>query len=137
MSDKPAARYDADWQEKYKSMISTAEAGGRDDPARPAGLHRHRLRRSLCSSCGPCVARHAELADTEIIHLLTLGDAPYAYKELADHFRSTRFFVAANVRDIIQEGYGDYTPIFLSDIPRLFSSGQMPLDVALDPGDPA
>ena len=41
------------------------------------------------------------------------------------------FFVAANVRKIIQAGYGDYTPISLSDIPRLFSSGQMPLDVAL------
>ena len=26
---------------------------------------------------------------------------------------------------------GDYTPIFLSDIPRLFSSGQLPLDTAL------
>ena len=35
------------------------------------------------------------------------------------------------MRDIIQEGLGDYTPIFLSDIPRLFASGQLPLDVAL------
>jgi acyl-CoA hydrolase/RimJ/RimL family protein N-acetyltransferase len=35
------------------------------------------------------------------------------------------------VRHIIQEGLGDYTPIHLSDIPRLFESGQLPLDVAL------
>ncbi len=35
------------------------------------------------------------------------------------------------MRDIIQEGLGDYTPIHLSDIPRLFNSGQLPLDVAL------
>ena len=41
------------------------------------------------------------------------------------------FFIAENVRDIIQEGLGDYTPIHLSDIPRLFDSGQLPLDVAL------
>jgi acyl-CoA hydrolase/GNAT superfamily N-acetyltransferase len=76
-------------------------------------------------------ARSKTLSDTEIVHLLTIGDAPYATKELARHFRVNSFFISDNVRDIIQEGLGDYTPIFLSDIPRLFSSGQLPLDVAL------
>ncbi|MCK5270009.1 MAG: acetyl-CoA hydrolase/transferase family protein, partial [Sedimentisphaerales bacterium] len=66
-----------------------------------------------------------------IVHLLTLGDAPYAVKQLVDNFRVNSFFIAENVRDIIQAGFGDYSPIFLSDIPRLFSSGQLPLDVAL------
>jgi len=76
-------------------------------------------------------ARGAELTDTEIIHLLTSGDAPYADERLAEHFRVNSFFIAENVRGIIQEGMGDYTPMFLSDIPRLFTSGQTPLDVAL------
>jgi acyl-CoA hydrolase len=66
----------------------------------------------------------------EIVHLLTLGDAPYATREMSGrHFRVNSFFIGENVRGIIQEGLGDYTPIFLSDIPRLFS-GQLPLDVA-------
>ena len=76
-------------------------------------------------------ARASKLPDTEIVHLLTSGEAPYADKRLASSFRINSFFIAENVRDIIQEGLGDYTPIFLSDIPRLFSSGQLPLDVAL------
>jgi acyl-CoA hydrolase/GNAT superfamily N-acetyltransferase len=46
-------------------------------------------------------------------------------------FRVNSFFIAQNVRALIQEGLGDYTPIFLSDIPRLFNSGQIPIDVAL------
>ncbi len=75
--------------------------------------------------------RATELPDTEIVHLLTFGDAPYAHRELAQFFRVNSFFIAENVRDIIQEGLGDYTPVFLSDIPRLFDTGQMPLDVAL------
>jgi acyl-CoA hydrolase/RimJ/RimL family protein N-acetyltransferase len=75
--------------------------------------------------------RATELPDTEIVHLLTFGDAPYAHRELAQYFRVNSFFIAENVRDIIQEGLGDYTPVFLSDIPRLFDTGQMPLDVAL------
>jgi len=75
--------------------------------------------------------RASKLADMEIIQLLTLGEAPYAHKELADCFLVNSFFVAENVRGLIQEGLGKYTPIFLSDIPRLFSSGQLPLDAAL------
>jgi acyl-CoA hydrolase/N-acetylglutamate synthase-like GNAT family acetyltransferase len=77
------------------------------------------------------VARSASLADVQIVHLLTLGDASYADKELSQHFVVNSFFIAENVRHVIQEGLGDYTPIFLSDIPRLFTSGQLPLDAAL------
>jgi acyl-CoA hydrolase/GNAT superfamily N-acetyltransferase len=77
------------------------------------------------------VDRHRELADTEVLHAITIGAAPYAFKELADHFLVNTFFVSANVREMIQEGYGEYTPIALFDIPRLFESGRMPLDVAL------
>ena len=57
--------------------------------------------------------RAIELPDTEIVHLLTFGEAPYAHRELAQYFRVNSFFIAENVRDIIQEGLGDYTPIHL------------------------
>ena len=70
------------------------------------------------------------LVDTEIVHLLTMGKAPYAERELTQNFRINSFFIAENVREIIQEGLGDYTPVRLFDIPQLFHSGQIPLDVA-------
>jgi acyl-CoA hydrolase/GNAT superfamily N-acetyltransferase len=130
MTDKSADRYDADWQQKYASMIMTAEAAvahvrpGQRIFISTAGSQPLRLVKAL-------VARHSELADTQIIHSITLGEAPYAYKELSDHFSVNSFFVGANVRKTIQAGYGDYTPINLSDVPRLFSSGRMPIDVAL------
>jgi len=76
-------------------------------------------------------ARKRELAGVEIVHLLTLGEAPYATREFSEYFTVNSFFIAENVRGIIQEGLGDYTPIFLSDIPALFDSGRLPLDVAL------
>ena len=75
--------------------------------------------------------RAQDLADVEVIQLLTLGDAPYAKKELADSFRVNSFFVSESIRDSISQGFGNYTPIMLSDIPRLFSNGQIPLDVCL------
>src|ERR1017187_6168524 len=122
--------YDPNWQETYKLQILTAaeavkkiRPGQRGfigtGPGEPLGLVSALSKRAY------------ELPDTEIVHLLTFGDAPYAHRELAQYFRVNSFFIAENVRDIIQEGLGDYTPIHLSDIPRLFNSGQLPLDVAL------
>ena len=69
--------------------------------------------------------------DAHIIHLLTMGDAPYANEQFREKFKMNSFFIAENVRGALEQGIGDYTPIFLSDIPRQFESGRIPLDVAL------
>lgn len=122
--------YDPDWQQKYQSMIATPEAA--------VGRIRPGQRIFIGTGCAEplrlvtaLTKRAYELPDTEIIHLLTFGEAPYAHKEMAQFFRVNSFFIAENVRGIIQEGLGDYTPIHLSDVPRLFNSGQLPLDAAL------
>src|SRR6266581_7185736 len=75
-------------------------------------------------------ARGAEVYDVEIIHILTFADAPYARRELLDHFRHNAFFVGPNAREAVNEGVADYTPIFLSDVPALFRQKRIHLDVA-------
>jgi len=74
--------------------------------------------------------RADQLDDIEIVHLITLGEPAYRHAELARHFHLNSFFIAGDV-DQTPRLLGDYTPIFLSDIPRLFYSGQLSLDVAL------
>ena len=130
MVTKEAVSYDTDWQTRYASMISSAcDAVSHIRPGQ---------RVFIGTGCAQpqdlvpaLVDRAGELADVEIVHLFTIGEAPYADDLLAKDFRINSFFIADNVRDLIQEGLGDYTPIFLSDIPRLFSSAQLPLDAAL------
>ncbi len=51
--------------------------------------------------------------------------------EMAPHFRHRALFVGPNARAAIAEGRADYVPVFLSDVPRLFDSGAVPLDVVL------
>jgi acyl-CoA hydrolase/GNAT superfamily N-acetyltransferase len=76
--------------------------------------------------------RASELVDVEIVQLFSMGEPPYAKKELSDSFRVNSFYISQeNVRTSIKEGLGSYTPIMLSDIPMLFSNGQIPLDVSL------
>jgi len=72
-----------------------------------------------------------QITDAEIVHLLTMGLAPYAQEKLSERFRFDSFFISENVRDAVWQGGGDYTPVFLSDIPKLFETGRTPLDVVL------
>ena len=130
MNDVKHATWDESWQDKYSDMIAT--------PAEAVSRIRAGQRVFVGTGCAEpqelvraLGVRGHELSDTEIVHLLTFGEAPYAKRDLAECFRVNSFFIAENVRGIIQEGLGDYTPIFLSDIPRLFTSGELPLDAAL------
>ncbi len=73
----------------------------------------------------------SKLRDTEIMHILTVGDTPYTNEQFCDNFRCNAFFIGQNTRAAIAEGRADYTPVFLSDLPQLFRSGSIPIDVAL------
>ncbi len=86
------------------------------------------------------LARRApELHDVETISLHTEGPAPHASPEVAGHIRHNALFMGKNVRDAVNEGRADYTPTFLSEIPRLLTQGPLKPDVALiqvSPPDP-
>src|SRR6478672_3045765 len=75
--------------------------------------------------------RGPEVRDVEIVHMMTMGVAPYVAPEMAGHFRHNAMFIGPNVREAINDGRADYTPIYLSEIEGLFESGEMPIDVAL------
>jgi acyl-CoA hydrolase/RimJ/RimL family protein N-acetyltransferase len=69
--------------------------------------------------------------EAEVIHVWSLGVAPYADEKLAENFRLDSFFVGDSTRDAVNRGAADYTPIFLSQVPDLFRREITPVDVAL------
>lgn len=79
---------------------------------------------------GALTGRASELQDVEITHILTFADAPYAAPQYQDAFRVNALFIGHNVREAVQKGRADFTPVFLSEIPRLFRT-VLPIDVAL------
>ncbi len=90
------------------------------------------------SNCGQPVEvlnalakRHNELHGIEIVHILLMGAAPTANPLYSENFRHLAYFMGASIRKPVNEGYADYAPIFLSEIPQLFYSGQTPVDVAV------
>ena len=71
------------------------------------------------------------LFDAEVLHVWTLGVAPYTDEKFKQNFRHNSFFVGSSTRTAINEGLADYTPIFLSEVPELFRRGVVPIDVSL------
>ncbi len=87
-----------------------------------------------CATPGPlidalCLRR--DLEGVRLYHLHTSGAAPFAAAGRESEFRSISLFTGAPLRQAIAENRADFVPIFLSDIPGLFLSGSVPLDVAL------
>ena len=118
------------WESEYLPKLQTADAAmlfiksGMRVYIQPGCAEPETLVEAL-------IRRAPEVRDVEIVHMMTMGGAPYVAPEMARHFRHNAVFIGANVRDAINEGRADYTPIYLSEIEELFENGAMPIDVAL------
>ena len=118
------------WKEKYKDKVKTA----------PAAMKLIKSGNSVFIGTGCAQPQHlvdalvensSGIRDVQIVHLLTMGTAPYADEKYRDKFKMNSLFIADNVRDAFERGIGNYTPIFLSEIPMEFETGRIPIDVAL------
>ncbi len=117
------------WKERY--ALRTV------DPQKALACIRRGSRVFVGSGCAEPVllvqalAGRDDLEDVEVLHIMTVGEAPYARSTQNGRFRHNAFFIGSNVRDAVASGHADYTPVFLSEIPALFRSRRLPLDVAL------
>lgn len=72
-----------------------------------------------------------DLRDVEVVQLLALGRADWVRPDLQGCLRLNAMFIGPAVREEVNAGDADYTPVFLSEIPTLFKSREIPLDVTL------
>jgi acyl-CoA hydrolase len=122
--------HEFEWKHKYTNKIGTASAAMK--------LIQSGNSIFIGTGCAQpqhlvnALVKHAnKIHDAHIVHLLTMGTAPYADEKFREKFKMNSFFIADNVRDAFSKGIGDYTPIFLSEIPAEFETGRIPVDVAL------
>lgn len=116
--------------ERYASKLSTAAhavkviRSGQRVYVHPGCAMPEVLVEAMCT-------RYRELVDVEVLHLLTVGPTKYSAPGMERHFRHNALFIGKNVREAVNDGRADFTPIFLSEIPSLFTRGILPIDVAL------
>jgi acyl-CoA hydrolase/RimJ/RimL family protein N-acetyltransferase len=121
---------DPNWQDRYRARVVTAAQAIRTiAPGRRILVGSGAAEPLTLVSA---LAEHGDhLCDNDIVHLLTLGPAPYVRPEFANRFRHTAFFIGPNTREAVQAGRADFMPVFLSEIPSLIRSHRVRVDVAL------
>lgn len=76
-------------------------------------------------------SRHHELENVELVSITNIGNIDFNSPEYRKSFFFNSLFVSENTRAITNSEYGDYVPVFLSQIPQLFRKNILPIDVAL------
>jgi len=118
------------WREDYKKKLTTAEQALRAVESGDS-IYIHAGAATPFPLIDALVASADRLRDVNVIHGLTFGDAPYCRPDYSKSFHVHALFIGANVRDAVNEGRGDYVPLFMSDTPYLFTSRVVPIDVCL------
>jgi acetyl-CoA hydrolase len=126
------------WTDQYKQKVVT--------PAEAIKAVKSGDRIFLTGNCSvpniilsALVDRAPELKDVEICQALTIGSADYVSPEMEGHLRVNTMFISHNIREAVQNGRADFTPVLLSEFPLLFKDKLLPLNVAfvhLSPPDP-
>jgi 4-hydroxybutyrate CoA-transferase len=119
-----------DWKADYASKLATADEALKVVRSGDRVVFAHACGEPL-ELVDALVARAPELRDVEIVHMVAMGHGEYAKPEYAESFYHNSLFVGASTRDAVESGRGDYTPVFFSDIPGLFTGGYLPPDVVL------
>jgi acyl-CoA hydrolase len=77
------------------------------------------------------LSARTDVEDVRLYHLHTDGPAPWCDPACGGRIRSVSLFNGPSMRAPVHEGRADFVPIFLSDVPSLFLSGSVPLDIAI------
>jgi acyl-CoA hydrolase len=77
------------------------------------------------------LCKRKDLENVRLYHLHVSGNIPFADPSHEGHFYSVSLFTGEALRKPIEEGRADFMPIFLADIPKLFTSGAIKLDAAI------
>lgn len=118
------------WIKEYKSKLMTAhQAVAKVRSGESIYIHSNAA--APQALIGALVDRASELKDVQIFHLLTLGRADYVDPKYTGSFKVHALFIGTNVREAVNSGRADYTPVFLSEIPELFRSRTLPVDVCM------
>ncbi|MGC9324546.1 MAG: GNAT family N-acetyltransferase [Desulfomonilia bacterium] len=113
--------------QKEETIFSAIHRGDRIFISTGCGEPQHLVR----SLVGYAKTHTKALFDAELFHILTFGVVPYSESRFELHFRQNSFFIGDSLREAVNSGHADYTPVFLSKIPVLVRKKLIPIDVAL------
>ena len=118
------------WQKEYENKKTTIENAIKTVKSGDRVVTGHAAGEPL-ALIDELVKQKDRLKNVEIVHMVPLGKCEYCNEGMEKHIRHNAIFTGAPSRKAIREGRADYTPVFFSEVPRLFKENILPVDVAL------
>jgi acyl-CoA hydrolase len=75
--------------------------------------------------------RAGSINNVELVSISTYGNMDWDHPEVLNSFKLNSLFVSSNIRGWVNGHSGEYVPVFLSEIPQLFDSKILAIDVAI------
>ena len=119
-----------DWKEYYSSRLTTAEEAVKLIKSNDKVVLAHDVGEPPVL-VDAMVANHAAYKNVEISHMFTLGKGEYCKPEYKENFHPNLWFLSGQTRKCVEEGYGDFTPLFFHEVPGLMRDGTIQVDVAM------
>lgn len=118
------------WREIYQSRLCTADEAVKSIKSGDTVVFAHCVDEPEVL-VEAMVRNAASYKDVQICHMVSLGKGEYTKPEYKEHFRWNGWFAGASTRKCIEDGHGDFTPVFFHEIPGLIRKGVFPVDVAM------
>ena len=119
-----------DWKEYYSSRLTKAEEAVKLIKSNDKVVLAHDVGEPPVL-VDAMVANHAAYKNVEISHMFTLGKGEYCKPEYKENFHPNLWFLSGQTRKCVEEGYGDFTPLFFHEVPGLMRDGTIQVDVAM------
>ncbi len=117
------------WQDYYKKRCVDAKTAVRNVKSGDRVVVGHAVGEP-CALLEALVDNYQQYKNVEIVHMICMGKGAYCKAHMQGHFIHNSLFAGGASRDAIYEGRALYTPCYFSEIPKLFTEGYLPVDVA-------
>ena len=119
-----------DWKDKYKKKLSGADEAVKHIKSGDKVVFAHCVSEPT-ALIDAMVKNAGNYKNVEISHMFSLGKGEYCKEEYKENFHPNLWFLSGQTRKCVEEGRGDFTPLFFHEIPKLMRDGTIPVDVAL------
>lgn len=118
------------WTEKYRSKIKSADEALELIKSNDKVVFGHCVGEPL-ALIDAMVDNADKYKNVEISHMFSLGEGKYCQEKYKDNFHPNLWFLSGQTRKCVEEGRGDFTPVFFHEIPKLIREEEITVDVAM------
>lgn len=118
------------WKEIYEGKLCSPEESVKSIKSGDRVVFAHCVGepRGLVSAM---IENAAAYKDVTVSHMVSLGPGAYTFPDNKDSFHWDGWFTGGNTRKCLEQGHGDFVPVFFHEVPILMRQGHFPIDVMM------